>query len=159
MLRLAKAFWDIAFWRQSPERLPASPFLLGLAAATVGSLEIVGAFLPPYSSGRLLVRVALSAGLPVAWSWAVLRIAGRRARFLQTSIALLGVAAFAQLALYPLGSLLNVLGTHHPAAIPLGLVSFGVLLWYLSASAHIWRAALESGMVLGAAVALARVDH
>ncbi len=154
MLRLAKAFWDIAIWRRSPAQLPASPFLLGLAAATVALLEVLGAALPPYSSDRILIRVTLSAGLPIAWSWAVLRIAGRRARFLQTSVALLGVAAFAQIALYPLGSLLNVIGTHHPAAVPLGLLSFGVLLWFLLASAHIWRAALDSGIALGAAVSL-----
>ena len=33
MLRLAKAFWDIALWRASPAQLPASRFLLCLVAA------------------------------------------------------------------------------------------------------------------------------
>jgi hypothetical protein len=33
MLRIAKAFWDIALWRKSPAQLPASLFLLGLVAA------------------------------------------------------------------------------------------------------------------------------
>jgi hypothetical protein len=155
MLRLAKAFLDIAFWRRSPAQLPASLFLLALTATTVGVLEILGAFLPPYSNDRIVLRVALSVGLPIGWSWAVLRVAGRRERFLQTSIALLGVAAFAQLVLYPLGSLLNALGTHHPAAIPLGVLSFAVLLWYLLACAHVWCAALDSGIALGAAVSMA----
>jgi hypothetical protein len=154
MLRLAKAFLDIAFWRRSPAQLPASLFLLGLAASTVAVFEILGAFLPPYSSDRIAVRVLLSVGLPLGWSWVVLRIAGRRERFVQTSIALLGVAAFAQLFLYPLGSVLNVLGAHSPAALPLGLLSFAVLLWYLLACAHVWRAALDSGIALGAAVSL-----
>jgi hypothetical protein len=154
MLRLAKAFLDIALWRRSPAQLPASRFFLGLAAVVVGLLEVIGAFLPPYSPDGIVMRVILSVGLPLLWAWAVLRIAGRRDRFLQTGTALLGIAALAQVVLYPLGSLLAVLGVHHPAAIPLGVVSFGVLLWYLLACTHIWRAALESGIALGAAVSL-----
>jgi hypothetical protein len=33
MLRLAKAFWEIALWRRTPAQLPASLFLLALVAA------------------------------------------------------------------------------------------------------------------------------
>jgi hypothetical protein len=110
MLRLAKAFWDIALWRRTPAQLPASVFLLGLVAAVVAVLEIAGAMLPPGPSDRILTRVVLSVGLPLAWTWAVLAIARHRQRFLQTGSALLGIAAMAQLVLYPLGSLLDVLG-------------------------------------------------
>jgi len=47
MLRLVKAFCDIALWRKSPAQLPASLFLLGLVAAAVALLEVLGALLPP----------------------------------------------------------------------------------------------------------------
>jgi hypothetical protein len=47
MLRLAKAFWDIALWRKSPAQLPASVFLLCLVAAAAALLEVIGALLPP----------------------------------------------------------------------------------------------------------------
>jgi hypothetical protein len=154
MLRLAKAFWDIALSRRSPAQLPASVFLLFLVAAAAGVLEVLGALLPPNPSGRVLTRVALSVGLPLLFAWVVLAIARRRQRFLQTGTALLGVAVLAQLVLYPLGALLNLIGTDRPASIPLGLLLFVGLIWYLLACANIWRAALDTGLGLGAAMSV-----
>jgi hypothetical protein len=154
MLRLAKAFWDIAVWRKSPAQLPASLFLLGLVAAVAALLEVLGALLPPNPSGRILTRVILSVGLPLLFAWVVLVIARQRQRFLQTGIALLGVAVLAQLVLYPLGSLLNFIGIDRPASIPLGLLLLVGLVWYLLACANIWRAALDAGVVLGAAISV-----
>jgi hypothetical protein len=154
MLRLAKAFWDIALWRKTPAQLPASMFLLGLVAAVAALLEVVGALLPPNPSDRILARIALSVGLPLAFTWAVLCIARHRQRFLQTGIALLGVAVLAELVLYPLGALFNYFGSDHPVAIPLGLLLFIGFIWYLLACANIWRAALDSGLALGAAISI-----
>jgi len=154
MLRLAKAFWDIALWRMTPAQLPASLFLLGLVAGVVAILEVIGALLPPGPSDRILTRVALSVGLPLAWTWAVLAVARHRQRFLQTGSALLGIGALAQLVLYPLGSMLDVLGEKNPLAIPIGLLLFAGLVWYLLACANVWRSALDSGLGLGAAIAL-----
>jgi len=154
MLRLAKAFWDIAFWRKSPAQLPASAFLLGMVAIAVALLEILGALLPPGPSDRLVLRVVLSVGLPLTFAWAVLSIARHRHRFLQTGSALLGVAVLAQLVLYPLGSLLDAVGSDRPASIPLGLALFAGLVWYLLACANIWRAALDSGIGLGLTISV-----
>ena len=108
----------------------------------------------PIPSGRILTRVILSVGLPLLFAWVVLAIARRRQRFLQTGIALLGVAVLAQLVLYPLGSLLNFIGIDRPASIPLGVLLFVGLIWYLLACANIWRAALDAGVGLGAAISV-----
>jgi hypothetical protein len=154
MLRLAKAFWDIALSRKSPAHLPASLFLLGLVAAAVALLEVVGALLPPGPSDRILTRVVLSVGLPLVFAWAVLAITRHRQRFLQTGIALLGVAVLAELVLYPLGSLFNVIGVDKPASIPVGFLLLVGFVWYLLACANIWRAALDSGIGLGIAISV-----
>ena len=154
MLRLAKAFWDIALWRRSPAQLPASLFLLGLLSAAVTLLEILGAVLPPGPGGSILTRVVLSVGLPLGFTWVVLAVARHRQRFLQTGSALLGVAVLAELVLYPLGSLLNVIGADRPAALPLGVLLFLGLIWYRLACAYIWRAALDSGLGVGIAVSV-----
>jgi hypothetical protein len=154
MLRLAKAFWDLALWRITPAQLPASRFLLVLVTAAVALLEVIGALLPPAQTDRIVARVALSVALPLVWVWAILYLTRHRQRFLQTAIALLGVGVLAQLVLYPLGSVLDVIGMDHPAAIPLGLLSFVGLVWYLLACANIWRAALESGLSLGIAISV-----
>ena len=154
MLRLAKAFWDIALWRKSPAQLPASVFLLSLVAAAVAAIEALGALLPPNPSDRILMRMALSAALPLLFAWVVLAVARQRQRFLQTGTALLGMALLAQLALYPLGSLLNIVGTDRPLSIPLGVVLLAGLIWYLLACANIWRAALDSRLGLGAVISV-----
>jgi len=154
MLRLAKAFWEIALWRRSPAQLPASIFLLGLVAAAAASLEVLGALLPPGPSDRILTRVILSVGLPLAFAWAVLAVARHGQRFLQTGIALLGVAVLAQLVMYPVGSLLNMIGSDRLASIPLGFLLFAGLVWYVLACANIWRAALDSGLGVGIAVSV-----
>jgi hypothetical protein len=154
MLRLAKAFWDIALWRRTPAQLPASLLLLTLVAAAAALLEVLSAFLPPVSSDRIFTRVVLSVGLPLGFAWAVLVLARHRQRFLQTGIALLGVGVLAELVLYPIGSLIHVIGSDRLASLPLGFLMVVGLIWYLLACANIWRAALDSGLSLGVAISV-----
>ena len=59
-------------------------------------------------------------GLPLVFAWAVLALAGRRQRLLQTGTALLGVGVLAELILYPIGSLVHVIGSDRLASVPLG---------------------------------------
>jgi hypothetical protein len=153
MLRLVKAFWDITLWRRSPAQLPPSLFLLGLVATALGALEVVAALLPPGSGDRILTRVLLSVGLPLLFAWTVLAITRHRQRFLQTGIALLGVGVLAELLLYPLSSLLNIVGSDW-ASIPLMLLLCAGLVWYLLACANIWRAALDTGVGVALAVSV-----
>ncbi len=154
MLRLAKAFWDIAIWRRSPAQLPASAFLLGVVAAAAALMEVLGALLPPGPNDQIPMRIVLSVGLPLVFTWVVLALARHRQRFLQTGSALLGVAVLAQLVLYPLTSLFDMIGSDRPASIPLGILLLVGFVWYLLACANIWRAALDSGLLLGSAVSV-----
>ena len=154
MLRLAKAFWDIALWRRTPAQLPASLFLLTLVAVAAALIEVLSAFLPPASSDRLLTRIVLSVALPLGFAWIVLVLARHRERFLQTGIALLGVGVLAELVLYPLGSLIHVIGSDRLEAVPLGILMLLGLIWYLLACANIWRAALESGLSIGLVISV-----
>ena len=154
MLRLAKAFWDIALWRKTPAQLPASLFLLALVAIAAALVEVLSAFLPPASSDRIFTRIGLSVGLPLGFTWAVLVLTRHRQRFLQTGCALLGVGVLAELALYPIGSLIHVIGSDRLEAVPLGILMLLGLIWYLLACANIWRAALESRLTLGVVVSV-----
>jgi hypothetical protein len=154
MLRLVKAFWDIALWERTPAQLPASPLLLALVGAAAALLEVLSAFLPPVSSDRIPLRILLSVGLPLAFAWAVLAATRRRPRFVQTGSALLGVAVIAELVLYPLGSLIHVIGSERLAALPLGVLMLAGLIWYLLACANIWRCALDTGLSIGIAVSV-----
>ena len=154
MLRLAKAFWDIALWRRSPAQLPASLLLLALVAAAAVLLELLSALMPPVSNDRMWVRILLSVVLPLGFTWAVLVVARRRHRFLQTGIALLGVEVVVELILYPLGSLLHVMGSEPLASLPLEVLMLAGFIWYMLACANIWRVALDSGLSLGVALSV-----
>jgi hypothetical protein len=92
--------------------------------------------------------------MPLAFTWVLLVLARRRGRFLQTASALLGVGALAYLILYPLDSLIGLIGTDQWASLPIGVLSTAVLIGYLLAWAHIWRSALDSGFMLGAVISL-----
>jgi hypothetical protein len=154
MLRLAKAFWDIALWKRSPAQLPASLFLLALVAAAATLLEVLSAFLPPVSNDRMWVRILLSVALPLGFTWVVLAPARRQHRFLQTGIALLGVEVLVELILYPLGSLIHVMGSERLASMPIEVLMLAGFIWYMLACANIWRVALDSGLGLGIALSL-----
>jgi hypothetical protein len=154
MLRLAKAFWDIALWRRSPAQLPASLFLLALVAAAAVLLELLSALLPPVSNDRMPVRILLSVVLPLGFTWVVLVLARRPHRFLQTGIALLGVEVVVELILYPLGSLIHIMGAERLMAMPIEVLMLVGLIWYMLACANIWRVALDSRLSLGIALSV-----
>jgi hypothetical protein len=152
MLRLAKAFLDIALWRRTPEHLPASVLLLTLTAIAVSLTEVLGASLPPPPNGQIPLRIVLEVGMPLLFTWGMLAAARRSERFLQTAAAQLGVAALAALILYPLNSALQLMGQDNPAALAVGVLYAGVLIYYLFVCANIWRSALDSGLMLGLVV-------
>ena len=154
MLLLAKAFLDIALRRQTPAYLPASLLLLVLVACAAALVEVLGALLPPPPNGQIPLRILLEVGMPLAFTWVLLALARRRARFLQTATALLGVRALAQLILYPLDSLIGVMGEDKWTSLPIGVISIAIFIGYLLAWAHIWRSALDSRLVLGVAISL-----
>jgi hypothetical protein len=154
MLRLAKAFWDISLWRRTPDQLPASLLLLSLVAGAAALLEVLSALQPPISIKLMFARVVLSVGLPLAFVWVALVVAHRRQRFLQTGIAVLGVDVLAGLILYPIGSLIHLIGPDSVASVPLGILMLIGLVWYLLACANIWRSALDAGIGTGIVVSV-----
>jgi len=133
--------------------LPASLFLLVLVAVVSALTEVLGALLPPPPNDEIVMRIVLGLGLPLAFTWTLLSLTSRRARFLQTATALLGVGALAALILYPLDSLLRVMGEDKLLWI-IGFLWTVVFIWYLLACAHIWRAAFDSGLLLGGVISI-----
>jgi hypothetical protein len=155
MLRLVKAFWDLAVWRMSPAQLPASMLLLGIIAAILVVLELLDSLLPSPAGDHLFIRIALSVGLPIAWTWVVLVVARHRQRFLQTASALLGIAALSEAFFYPLGWLMHALGQDDPLSDSIKFLLLVGVVWYLLACANVWRAALDSRLSVGIVMSLA----
>ncbi len=125
-----------------------------MAAGAAALMEVLGALLPPPPNGQIALRVLLEVGLPLSFTWVLLALTRRRARFLQTATALLGVGALAELILYPLDSLIRVMGVDKIATLPMGVLWTAVFIGYLLACAHIWRSALDSGLLMGGLIAI-----
>ena len=155
MLRLVKAFWDLAVWRMSPAQLPASVLLLSMISAVLVVLELLDSLLPSPTGDHLFIRIALSVGLPIAWTWVVLVVARHRQRFLQTASALLGIAALSEAFFYPLGWLMHALGQDDPLSDSIKFLLLVGVVWYLLACANVWRAALDSRLSVGIVMSLA----
>jgi len=51
--------------------------------------------------------------------------------------------------LYPLDSLMRMMGADKIATLPIGVLWTAVFIGYLLACAHIWRSALDAGLLLG----------
>jgi hypothetical protein len=154
MLRLAKAFWDIALSRRSPADLPASLFLLCLVAVVSAALEVFDALLPPHPSRKIAIRVLLEVGWPILFAGVVLAAARRSPRFLQTASALVGVGILADLMVYPAEWMLEYIGTERLFSVPFYVLYFVGFTWFLLACSQIWRAALDSGLGVGAAISV-----
>jgi hypothetical protein len=75
MTRLVKAFLDIALWRKTPAALPASAFLLALAAVAAAVVEALGDALPPSPRNAIVLRAALAVIVPLRFTWTVLALA------------------------------------------------------------------------------------
>jgi hypothetical protein len=155
MTRLLKAFLDIALWRKTPAVLPASTFLLVLAAIAAALVEAMGDSLPPSPRNAVWLRVACAVVVPLCFCWVVLALTRRRQRFLQTASAILGVDVLAGIVLYPLDAAIRMVGVDRPWALPLGVVLFAMYIGYMLAGVNIWRAALDSGVIAGGLVSVA----
>jgi hypothetical protein len=143
MLEFARVFFNIAVLRQGPQDLPASALLLGvlLAMALLLHLIVAGAF--DFGVMLALERFAVAAALGLLLTMAVLSIAGRRKRFLQTATAMIGAA----LVIAPLDVLLFAIAkpygdfADHPDW--LRFVEGAYEAWGVVIGGHIYRAALE----------------
>jgi hypothetical protein len=160
MSRLLKLFVDIALLRSTPAAVPASGFLFALACVALALLEVGAAWLPHIGGNRLAVRTAISVALPLLWTWWLLFVTDRRARFVQTGTALAAVQVILGLLLYPVFAFQQSFTQTDPRYALAGTVLFVLFIWQLVACAGIWRAALEIGwlLALGLAFAYAGLD-
>jgi hypothetical protein len=165
MKELVKLFTQIALLRRGPQDLPASMLLLTLTIVAYLLVNLLlNGLLPSPVVADAATRVAeaeqpnwsaqllLDTVFTLVWYVALLRIAGRPERTLQTITAVFGF----QIVLAPLLFLSSWLWPRFPhdstGFVPVALFSIVLLAWLVAANSHIVKAALEwSG---GASVAL-----
>jgi hypothetical protein len=143
MTELLRLYSQIALLRKGPQDVPAVGLLLLLTAVAYFIVNALMVLLLPLPTGPWLWALALDVVFSVAWYWALLRVFGRGARFVQTAAAILGYRAV----LTPLSLssewLVRRLGDNDTWQLPVSVVYIIVLAWMVAASARVLQAALE----------------
>ena len=156
MTQLLKAFLDIALWRKTPAALPASAFLLTLAAIADAVVEAVQDWLFP-DRQHILFNVVVTVAAPLCFTWAALALTKKRHRFFQTGSAVLGIDAMIGLLFLPLEAVARSAGPNSALAPVFALLVYAGLIAYLIANMNVWRAALDVGLISAGLVSLGNV--
>jgi hypothetical protein len=155
MIEFARAFFNIALLRLGPQALPASRFLFVLLIAATLLLVLGVSYGFGFDVLQMVKRETLALAFGLTLTLAVLSIAGRRARFLQVAIAMLGTA----LVLAPIDVVLLLISSAvgSPGDPPDWVHALEVvdLAWGVIISGHVYRCALERSLVVGVLLALA----
>lgn len=146
MLALFSMFWRIATFRMGPADVPASPALLPTMVCVFLVVNIsVGMWL-----ASLSVLVALASSVVILLVWLVflyglVSFKGVRERFLQTTVALLGVDSVITLLNVIPGGLSLLLPPESAVTDMLRIVFVGLFFWDMLAKGAIYRDALNLG--------------
>jgi len=155
MAELARLFVHLAFLKRGPHDVPASVFLLVLLILITLALYAIAGSVLDLELGKLIGSAALMLALTMLLTGAILSLASRPHRFLQTAIAIAG----AELVLMPIGCLFLALerpyrgGVDYPDWL---LFAEGVFLaWDVAIVGHIYRSALERSLLAGILLSVA----
>ena len=141
--QVARLYTDIALFRRGPEDVPASAALLALTvlAYLLASLGL-GALMPVAPESRV-VLIALDGCFGLAWYWVVLRLAGRRERFLQTAAAIFGYQTVMAPAFVTATWLFMQYMKDPVWQLPVSLLLLVLAIWTLAVNSRILKGATE----------------
>jgi hypothetical protein len=152
--KFLRIFVDIVLWRRGPQDLPVSGLLLAFTVAAYVAVSIVQLALLDESASSWLFFLVVDPLLLAAWVWLLLRLYGKRERFLQTASAVFGAGAALGLALYlPLQVLVMALG-EAPTSGTAQVFGLLVLVTFALVTGRIFKLATDSNLFTGVAVAL-----
>ncbi|MBK1703088.1 hypothetical protein [Halochromatium glycolicum] len=154
MLVIINFFIELALLRRAPQDLPASTALFSLVilVALVAGLLLALTAGVGFASG--LVQSLLDLGLMLGALSLALRLVDRRARFLQTATAVIGVdILITLLALFPV-SLARPSDADSGLLALAGLLFLLLVAWSIVATGHILRHAFGLTLLQGAAIAI-----
>jgi len=145
---------DIVLWRRGPQDLPASSLLLAIAVAAYIAVSAVQLALLGETAATWFFFVVVDPLLLAAWVWLVLRLYGRKERFLQTAAAVFGTGAVLGIGLYlPLQLIITGLGYEPTSGLAQAFALLLVVVFAL-VTGRIIKLATESNLFTGIAVSL-----
>jgi hypothetical protein len=149
-----RIFLDIVLWRRGPQDLPVSGLLLWVTVAAYVAVSAVQLALLGETVATWLFFVVVDPLLLAAWVWLVLRLYGRRERYLQTASAVFGTGALLGIGLYlPLQLIVTGLG-QDPSSSLAQLFALLLIVAFALVTGRIIKLATDSNLFTGIAVAL-----
>jgi len=154
--RIALVFAEIALHRRGPDALPASAFLFGLvlAAYFVVSLTALSLRWPFWQA---ISAMAVDVVVYLAFFAVVLRLAGRRSRFLQSVTAVLGAETFLSCLALPLLITRPEEQSGAPTEILATSLLFALLIWSIDIGGFVLAKALDRSYIVGVSVMIGYV--
>ncbi|MDO9138931.1 MAG: hypothetical protein Q7U38_01210 [Methylobacter sp.] len=148
MFELITRLFDMALFKKGPQDLPSSASLLGLLITADLAVGFLMASIQGHWFGALL-QALVGVVLLIGFSAVILYVAGKRARFYQTTSALLGVDALIGFIALP-GIATMTTGKGVLLAF---IVTVGLMIWHGAVIGHIIRNALEQTLMFGLGLA------
>ncbi len=151
MTGLLNSLSQIALLRKDPSGLPSSTASVVLIVLLYAAVDVVVLRLD--TNYRVLARTAVDVTFALGFFAGLLGLTGRLHRFPQTVIAVFG--SYVLLSPVLIGLFLVGSPAETGAAPFLKAVSALVVIWFLLIIGHVLRAALDTGLVTGFALAVA----
>jgi hypothetical protein len=156
MREVIRLFVQIAVLRSGPQDLPASLLLLALTVlGYVLVTTLVSGLLPP--SGGWPTTLAVDVVFTLGWYAALLQLAGRRERFLQTATGVFGLQMLLTPLLIVFEWLVKRFGQDLTWQLPVYVGSLAVLVWLIAANSHVVKAALEWSSAASVALVILQI--
>ena len=142
MKELIQLFTQIALLRRGPQDLPASMLLLGITIVGYFGINfLVSSLMPPIKGWP--AHLAVDVVFTRAWYVALLRLAGRSERTLQTTTAVFGFQAVLSPLLVISEWLMLRFAQDTTWQLPVALIWLMLVIWVIAANSHVVKAALE----------------
>jgi hypothetical protein len=142
MREVVRLYAQIALLQRGPQDLPASRLLLLLTVCGYAAVNALVSTLLPPSSGWA-APLAIDIGFMLAWYAALLRLAGRSERFLQTTTAVFGFQALLSPLLIASEWLMRRFGQDSTWQLPIAVAGLALVAWLIAANSHVVKAALD----------------
>ncbi|MBS0579955.1 MAG: hypothetical protein JSR36_11935 [Proteobacteria bacterium] len=151
MGEVLELFAQLLLLRRAPQYLPASGLLLLLTVAAYVVVNCVACSMYP-PAGNWPVLLLVDVGFLLLWNGALLKLARRPERFLQTTTAVFGFQTLLAPLLVAWAWLWQRSHGDPGWQAPLMVVGYGLLIWQVAINSRIVRAALEWSMTASVAL-------
>ncbi|HKZ74179.1 MAG TPA: hypothetical protein VJ011_08945 [Steroidobacteraceae bacterium] len=143
MTELVRLYAQIALLRRGPQDVPGSALVLVATVAGYFVVNFAVSLVLPPIEGAWAGRLAVDVVFMLVWYAALLRLAGKPERFVQTASAVFGFQAVLAPLLVVTGWLMRRHDQDPAWQFPLAMLAVLLVVWLIAANSHVLKAALE----------------